>query len=596
MSEQRNLILAIVLSVAILFGFQTLFPGDPPPPPPLEAPSAGATGTPGSGGAIPGAGNGTVAGSGAAVGITGVPGTVPTGAMNRANAIGSEPRIRIDTPRLHGSIRLRGAWIDDLTLADYRQTTDPTSPEIELLNPRNAPDPYFVDFGWLNARGSAVAVPTAETVWAADRTVLAPGQPVILTWDNGGGLTFIRRFAIDDKYMFTVEQSVRNSSGQPVTLHSYGRVSRHGTPETSGFYILHEGMLGSMQDKVMEVDYDTIAEDGDITEQARAGWIGFTDKYWMTMLIPDAATAFEGAFRHTYVGGVDKYQTDFLAEALTIAPGSEITQTNRLFAGAKEVDLINSYAERLGIPLFENAIDWGWFPFLTKPLFIAIDFFNGLLGNLGLAIIATTIIIKTLFLPLAYKSYVSMNAMKELQPEMVKIRERYGEDRQRMQQEMMGLYKKNKVNPVSGCVPILLQIPVFFALYKVLFVTIEMRHAPFYGWIQDLSAPDPTNIFTLFGLIPWDTPDLLHLGIWPILMGGSMWLLQKMNPTPPDPMQARIMMMLPIVFTFFLARFPAGLVIYWTANNLLSIGQQYVIKRQMAAKKKRLAASGGAGK
>ncbi len=593
MSEQRNLILAIVLSVAILFGFQTLFPGDPPPPPPLESPTAGSVGTPGADGAIPGTGTGIT--TGAATG-TGVPGAVPTGAMNRAPAISAEPRVRINTPRLHGSIRLRGAWIDDLTLPDYRQSVDPQSPEIALLNPRNAPDPYFVDFGWLNARGSAVAVPTAETPWVADSDELSPGRPVTLTWDNGAGVTFVRRFEVDANYMFTVQQSVRNSSDQPLTLHSYGRVSRHGTPETSGFYILHEGMLGSMQEKVIEVDYDSIAEDGDMTEQSRAGWIGFTDKYWMTMLIPDAATAFEGAFRHTYVGGIDKYQTDFLADPLTIAAGAEITQTNRLFAGAKEVDLINGYAETMAIPLFENTIDWGWFPFLTKPLFIAIDFFNGLLGNLGLAIIATTIIIKTLFLPLAYKSYVSMNAMKELQPEMVKLRERHGEDRQRLQQEMMGLYKKNKVNPVSGCVPILLQIPVFFALYKVLFVTIEMRHAPFYGWIHDLSAPDPTNIFTIFGLIPWNTPELMHLGIWPILMGGSMFLLQKMNPTPPDPMQARIMMMLPLVFTFFLARFPAGLVIYWTANNLLSIVQQYWIKRRMATKKQRLAEAGTTGK
>ncbi len=582
MSEQRNLILAIVLSVVILLGFQTLFPGDPPPPPPIESPAVGTPGAPGStGSTVPG-----VTAPGASL-----PGTVPTAGVDRKTAIAAESRIRINTPRLHGSIRLRGGWIDDLTLPDYRQTADPNSPEIELLNPRDAADPYFVDFGWLNALGSSATMPTSETPWAADGDTLAPGQPVTLTWDNGEGLTFVRRFEIDANYMFTVQQSVRNTSGQPVTLHSYGRVSRHGTPETSGFYILHEGMLGGMQEKVMEVDYDTIAEDGDIKEQTREGWIGFTDKYWMTILIPDRATAFEGAFRHTYVGGIDKYQTDYLADPITVASGSEVTLTNRLFAGAKEVDLIDGYEETLNIPLFGNTIDWGWFPFLTQPLFFAIDFFNSLLGNLGLAIIATTIIIKTLFLPLAYKSYVSMNAMKELQPEMVKIRERYGEDRQRMQQEMMGLYKKNKVNPVSGCVPILLQIPVFFALYKVLFVTIEMRHAPFYGWIQDLSAPDPTNIFELFGLIPWDTPDLLHLGIWPILMGGSMWLLQKMNPTPPDPMQARIMMMLPIVFTFFLARFPAGLVIYWTANNLLSILQQYAIKRRMANRKKQPAKS-----
>ena len=582
MSEQRNLILAIVLSVVILLGFQTLFPGDPPPPPPLESPAVSTPGATGGTDAVPG--------SGSLPGAS-VPGTVPTATVDRKTAIGTEQRIRINTPRLHGSIRLRGGWIDDLTLPDYRQTVDPTSPEIALLNPRNAANPYFIDFGWLNARGSAANVPNAETPWTADRDALAPGSPVTLTWENGEGLTFVRRIEIDANYMFTVQQTVRNNSGQPVTLHSYGRASRHGTPETSGFYILHEGMLGGLQEKVIELDYDTIAEDGDVTEQTREGWIGFTDKYWMTMLIPDRSTAFEGAFRHTYVGGIDKYQTDFLADPITIASGAEVMLTNRLFAGAKEVDLVNGYEETLSIPLFGNTIDWGWFPFLTKPLFIAIDFFNSLLGNLGLAIIATTIIIKTLFLPLAYKSYVSMNAMKELQPEMVKIRERYGEDRQRMQQEMMGLYKKNKVNPVSGCVPILLQIPVFFALYKVLFVTIEMRHAPFYGWIRDLSAPDPTNLFELFGLIPWDAPSYLHMGIWPILMGASMWLLQKMNPTPPDPMQARIMMMLPIVFTFFLATFPAGLVIYWTANNLLSILQQYVIKRRMANRKKQPAAT-----
>jgi len=570
MTDQRNMILAIVISLVILLGWQFFFVPDPP------APSQQA-------GTMQQAG---VAGQAPAQGVQ-VPGGQELPALSlpkdRSTAVTEAARIRINTPRLHGSIRLTGARIDDLTLADYHQSVDPGSPEIELLNPAGGPSPYFAETGWL-VGGNETAVPGPDTLWSADAETLTVGEPVTLTWDNGQGLRFIREIEIDDNYMFTISHSVENTLDAPVTLYHYGRIIRRGTPEISDFYILHEGPLGVFEDK-LELDYSDLREDGRIVDRSPGGgWLGVSDKYWMTALVPAQDTSFEGNFTHRLDNGVDRYQVDFLGTPEVVAPGTTLKRTTRLFAGAKEVETIAAYEERLGIRLFDKAIDWGWFEFLTRPFFHAITFFYGLIGNFGLAIIAVTVCVKFIFLPLAWRSYVSMAKMRALQPDIVKIRERAGDDRMKMQQEMMALYKKNKVNPVSGCLPILLQIPVFFALYKVLFVTIEMRHEPFYGWIVDLSAQDPTNLFELFGLVPWDAPDLLHLGIWPILMGISMYAQQKINPQPPDPMQARIMMMLPIVFTFFLARFPAGLVIYWTANNILSIAQQWFIMRRTNVK------------
>lgn len=583
MSEQRNMILAFAISIAILLGWWLIFPPERPAPTQDQAQTEAGT-TPAAPSQLPSVvGGQTAAGASSTLANCGPP-------------TSASPRIAIATPRLTGSISLQGARLDDLVLTDYKQTIDPGSPDVHLLNPNNVPHPYFFETGWVIPEGSgqAISMPTTCSVWQADGETLTPETPVELTWDNGGGLTFSQRIEIDDNYLFTITHSVANNSGGPIILEPYGRVRRLGTPEISDFFILHEGPLGVFEQKE-ELDYSDLRDEDDgriVHNSPEGGWIGFSDKYWMVALIPDQSTSFNGVFTHEASGGLDKYQTTFRAPSVAVPDGTTGTNVLRAFAGAKEVHLIASYEEQQKIKLFDKAIDWGWFEFLTRPFFHAIDFFNDLLGNFGLAIIAVTFVVKFIFLPLAWKSYVSMAKMRALQPEIVKIRERAGDDRMKMQQEMMALYKKEKVNPVSGCLPILLQIPVFFALYKVLFVTIEMRHAPFYGWVQDLSAPDPTNIFELFGLIPWDAPDLLHLGIWPLLMGISMFAQQKINPQPPDPMQARIMMMLPIVFTFFLARFPAGLVIYWTFNNILSIAQQWTIMR-LTARKAAAAKSGG---
>lgn len=576
MSEQRNMILAIVISMVILLGWQFFLAPEPAPPSEQQQAQQQA-GAP--------AGQGGVQVPGAAPGL-------PTLSLpkDRTAALNESQRIQIRTKRLTGSIRLQGARIDDLTLTDYYQTADKSSPPVELLSPIDAPAPYFAETGWL-AGGGEIKVPGPETEWQTTDTELSVGSPVTLTWDNGEGLRFTRQIQLDANYMFTLTHSVENTREDAVTLYHYGRIIRRGTPEISDFFIIHEGPLGVFEEK-KELDYSDLREDGVIKERSPGGgWLGVSDKYWMAVLIPSQDTSFEGTFAHRFDTGVDRYQVDFLTDGRPLAAGATETQVTRMFAGAKEVHLISAYEEQLNIRLFDKAIDWGWFEFLTRPFFHAIDFFYSLLGNFGLSIITVTIIVKFIFLPLAWKSYVSMAKMRSLQPELVKIRERAGDDRMRMQQDMMALYKKHKVNPVSGCLPILLQIPVFFALYKVLFVTIEMRHQPFYGWITDLSAQDPTNLFTLFGLVDWGPPELMHLGIWPLLMGISMYAQQKINPQPPDPMQARIMMMLPIVFTFLLARFPAGLVIYWTVNNVLSIAQQWTIMR--ITKKREAAAAGG---
>ncbi len=582
MQDQKNLILAIVLSVAILAGFQYFIET-----PRLERQQAEREAvqsqqqieTPGA--RAPDAGAPV-----AAPGAVATPGDV---AQARDQLIDRDARVRIVTPRLHGSIALQGGRIDDLTLADYRQTTDPESAEIVLLSPTGTANPYYAEFGWIAAGGGDVALPTPATVWRADNKLLSPEQPVRLTWDNGAGLRFIRTYAVDRDYMFTVTQRIENKTFNPIDLHSYGLISRHNTPETWGYFILHEGLIGVFNETLAEEDYDDLQEapGGRLVQQpTTGGWIGITDKFWLTALVPDQKSPFTGSFNHkparTDTDPPDTYQVDYLRDAINLPAGGAVEVTNRLFAGAKEVRALDRYHAELGITRFDLAIDWGWFPFLTKPLFQAIDYFHRLLGNFGLAIILVTIIIKFLFLPLAYKSYVSMSRMKQLQPKMVEMRERFGDDKQKLNQEMMALYKREKVNPVSGCLPVLLQIPVFFALYKVLFVTIEMRHQPFYGWIEDLSAPDPTTIFNLFGLIPWSPPDFLAIGVLPLLMGASMFMQQRLNPQPADPMQARIFQLMPIFFTFLLARFPAGLVLYWICNNLLSIGQQWFIMKRTA--------------
>jgi len=604
MLENKNLLLAVVLSVAILFAFhflgQTLNPPASKPALTTEAPATAAGATPSAqpapaGGTAPGSGIvPSVPGDGAAPGA--VPGAVPgaapaTGSLppqaglgqTRQQVLGQVPRVRIDTPRLHGSIALVGGRIDDVTLASYRETLDPDSPEIVLFSPPGTAEPYFAETGWV-AAGGAMAVPGPTTVWTADGNTLSPTQPVTLSWDNGEGLTFRRTFAVDENYMFTVRQSVESRRSDAVTLLPYSLVSRWGTPPTSGYFILFEGPLGVFDGTLNEVKYKDLQEKGVITEKTTGGWIGISDKYWLSALVPNQEQPITARFVFQRVHDVNQYQVDYVAPAQLLEPGGKIEQESRLFAGAKVVTLIDKYEEQYNIKRFDLAIDWGWFYFLTRPMFYALNFLHGLVGNFGIAILLLTVGIKLLFFPLANKSYRAMSQMRKLQPEMLKLKERFGDDRARMNQEMMALYKREKVNPASGCLPILIQIPVFFSLYKVLFVTIEMRHAPFFGWIQDLSAPDPTTVFNLFGLIPWDPPQFLMIGAWPLIMGVTMWMQQKLNPQPPDPVQAKLFMILPLVFTFMLAQFPAGLVIYWTWNNILSIIQQWVIMKRMGVK------------
>ena len=499
-------------------------------------------------------------------------------AANRDSALGEAARVEIATPEIRGSLSLRGARIDDVVLTQYRETVDPTSDHIVLRSPSGAPNPDYAEFGWVAEPGAAVELPDAETVWSLrEGSTLSPEAPIVLTYDTGQ-LNFTRTIAVDENFLFTVTDEVVNTGNQTVTLYPYGLVSRHGRPDTINFFVLHEGMLGVMgEEGLVELDYGDVAEDGPFTYEAASGWLGITDKYWATALIPDTRAPFTARYNAANLRGVETFQADYLGAAVTIEPGGSGTKIGRVFAGAKEVSVIDDYEAKFGIDRFELMIDWGWFYFITKPLFSLLDFFFKLIGNFGVAILIVTVLIKLVFFPLANKSYRSLAGMKKVQPEMLKIRERYKDDKVKQQQAMMELYKKEKINPLSGCLPILIQIPVFFALYKVLFVTIEMRHAPFFGWVQDLSAPDPTSLFNLFGLLPFDVPGFLLVGIWPILMGITMFVQMRLNPPPPDPTQAMIFNWMPLLFTFLLATFPAGLVIYWTWNNFLSIIQQWVI-------------------
>jgi YidC/Oxa1 family membrane protein insertase len=583
--EQKNLVLALVLSMAILIGFQFLYAESEPVVTDADLTEQGLApapdGVPGNG--VPGPANGVPQVDAGAAGPGAVPGVAPVIVQSRDEVLGVGARVAIETPRVHGSLALTGGRIDDLWLSDYRETLDDDSPEVLLLSPLGAPGAYYVEFGWAPASRGATKVPDAETEWTANRETLTPQNPVTLTWDNGEGLVFTREVAIDDNYVITVNQRVENTGTQTVTLFPYALASRTGMPDTLGFFILHEGPIGVFNETLSEVKYNDLIDDGPITETSTGGWIGISDKYWLVALVPDQRTQFQAGFRHSFAGD-DKFQVDYLGNGVTIAPGTIGEVTNRVFAGAKEVETLEAYRAGLGIDRFDLAVDWGWLFFLTKPIFQAIDYLYGLTGNFGVAIIVFTAFVRLLFFPLANKSFRSMGKMRMLQPEMTRLREAYKDDRERMTKETMELYKREGVNPLSGCMPILLQIPVFFALYKVLFVTIEMRHAPFYGWIRDLSAPDPTSFVNLFGLIPFDPPGFLTIGIWPLLMGLTMFLQMKLNPAPPDPIQAKVFMFLPVIFTVILAGFPAGLVIYWTANNALTIAQQWIIMRRAAAR------------
>ncbi|RWM89635.1 MAG: membrane protein insertase YidC [Mesorhizobium sp.] len=517
--------------------------------------------------------------------IPNAPGTDGTTPAGREQALASTKRVRIDTPSLEGSINLTGARLDDLKLKHYRLTVDKNSPEIELLNPAALPTGYYAEIGFIGSDKTGT-VPGPETVWTVDgNATLTPATPVTLTFTNDRGLTFKRTFSVDSDYMFTVSDTVQNSGSAPVTLSNYGRVTRFDKPAVASIYVLHEGLIGvTGTEGLQEHTYSSIEEDKQFTpSKSTDGWLGITDKYWAVTLVPTEKQPFQPRYAY-FEDGRPRYQTDFLTDPITVDAGQSATVESEIFAGAKEVAKVNAYAEDRNIRLFDRLIDWGWFIWITKPMFYLIDTMYKFFGNFGLAILATTVVVKAAFYPLANKSYASMANMKKVQPKMLEIREKYADDKMKQQQAMMELYKTEKINPLAGCWPVALQIPVFFALYKVLYITIEMRHAPFFGWIQDLAAPDPTSIFNLFGLIPIALPDMLMIGVWPLIMGLTMFLQMRMNPTPPDPTQAMIFTWMPVVFTFMMAGFPAGLVIYWAWNNLLSIIQQGVIMKRQGAK------------
>ncbi len=562
MNEQRNLLLAIVLAVLILLGFNYFY----------ETPRQI-----------------KVAEKQVETKVEKVEQASPPQEtqqeLPRSQAIESSKRIKINGNKVHGSINLTGGRFDDITLVDYHETPDPQSPEVVLLSPAQAMDGYFVDFGWAS-KDTSVPLPTPETTWKSSKEELVSGDAVTLSWSNGQGLNFERTIRLDEKYMFEVTDKITNTTSKAIQVNGYSKVTRLGTPKTGGYYILHEGPLGVLGGKLAEYSYSDLKDKKTIEQSSTGGWLGITDKYWLVSLIPDQKTDYFNRFKAHTVNGQERYQVESISPEITVAPGSSTSVTFHLFAGAKKLRLLDAYEQELGFDKFDLAIDFGWFYFLTKPLFYILEYLHKVLGNLGLAILVLTIVMKILFFPLANKSYRSMSRMKQLQPKIEQLKQRFGEDKMRMNQELMELYKKEQINPLSGCLPMIIQIPVFFCLYKVLFVTLEMRHAPFYGWINDLSAPDPTTIFNLFGLIPFTPPSFLMVGAWPIIMGLTMFLQQKMNPQPADPAQAKAFLIMPVMLTFLLSSFPAGLVIYWAWNNIISIAQQWAIMRLDSGAKK----------
>ena len=577
--ENRNLIMAVALSMIVLLGWQIFVIQPEMEKEAAEQERIAAE-------MAQSAATANDSGQPSASAASGTPAIINNTAP--AKAVDTAKRIVIDAPLVRGSFSVRGARLDDVILTSYNETLDENSENIHFLKKISSDTPFFAEFGW-SSSDSGQTMPSADSLWSADRDVLSPATPVTLTWDNGQGLQFTRRISINDDYLFVFEDSVTSSLPGDITLYPYGLVRRHGTPATTGMYILHEGPLGVFDETLSEEDYDDLRDAGaagiKMTPETAGGWVGITDKYWLAALLPTQAKNYNFGFQ-SLAGNTVRYQVDFIdPNGLLLAAGGAITSESRLFAGAKKVALLDYYAEQLNIPNFDLAIDFGWFYFLTKPFFYAINWLFGLFGNFGVAVLAFTVLVKLAFFPLANKSYRSMAKMRLLAPKLQTLRERFGDDRQKLNQEMMALYKTEQVNPAAGCLPVLLQIPVFFALYKVLFVTIEMRHAPFFGWITDLSAPDPTSIFNMFGLLPYSVsflPPFLQLGIWPILMGISMFLQMRLNPAPPDPIQAKVFQFMPIFFTFLLATFPAGLVIYWTWNNLLSMAQQWYILKRVA--------------
>lgn len=581
--NNRNLILATVLSFLVILVWYTVFA--PEPPAPAEQPVAAQTQTQDLPLANPES-------STLPADLAGAP----------EGAAAAAARVPIKTPALDGSISLAGGRIDDLLLMRYRETLEGDSPYVRLLSPfstdPNDPDGYYAVYGWTPGPGVDPAlVPGPSTLWTLESgDTLSPGKPVTLAWDNGAGQIFRRTFGIDDNYLFTVTQSLQNDGGAAFTAAPYGIVARHGRPDTQNFFVLHEGVVGMADGTLLELKYDTIAEleadpregRAQVTEVAANGWIGFTDKYWMTSLAAAPGQAFTSVVK--YAEGSSIFQTEARYPMQTVQPGTQVSAEGYLFAGAKEWEVLDAYEAVPGIQGFVDSIDWGWFYFLTKPIFRVLHWLNGMIGNMGWSIIALTFILKTLVFPLARKSYVSMARMKELQPHLEAIKERTGDDRMKFQKEMMELYKREKVNPAAGCLPVLLQVPIFFALYKVIFVTIELRQAPWIGWIHDLAAPDPSSLLNLFGLLPFAAPaqgTLLHslsLPALAIVLGISMWLQQRLNPAPADPTQKMIFAWMPWIFMFMLGGFASGLVLYWITNNLITIVQQYTIMSMHGAR------------
>ena len=574
MNEQKNLFLAIGLSIAIIVIFQFLMPSTQP----IQKSNI--------------ENNEIIQPS---TSIDEQTSTSVNIIKPKEEILNNNQRVFIKTPMLKGSINLKGAILDDLELSNYKISLDENSKNIDLFLPDGTSNPYYVEIGWKQINETSIDLPNLETEWKSNSTTLSSNKNVVLSWKNNQNITFKITYEIDENYMFSIKQEIFNGSNKTIDVFPYRLIKRINTPDTINFFILHEGLISLLNDELLEKDYDDLIDDCSSANtsknlycdnKSQGGWLGFTDKYWMSVLIPDPTKPINVNYRHGN-NGRDNYRTGYVGKIFNINPAQSISYNGLLFAGAKNLNILNNYKKTLTIPRFNDAIDWGWFSFLTKPISHAINWFYGYVGNFGLAIIAFTILMRLILFPLAHTSFKSMAKMKKLQPEMKLLKETYPDDKQKMQQELMALYKREGANPVAGCLPIMVQIPIFFSLYKVLFVTIEMYHAPFYGWIHDLSAPDPLGLVTLFGIFPWNFPPLLsfiNIGILPIIMGFTMWLQQKLNPAPADPTQARIFALLPFVFTFILAGFAAGLVLYWSVNNILSIAQQWFIQRKILAK------------
>jgi YidC/Oxa1 family membrane protein insertase len=495
--------------------------------------------------------------------------------FSRDEAINKVKRIKLENNNIKGSISLEGGVIDDIMFKNYKNNLN-SNDEVIFLNPKNSKTGYYIETGWATGGSQSLKLPLDNTIWKVKgNSLLTPTNPIVLEWNNNEGLVFTKKIELDENFLFKITQGIQNNSNKTYQFFPYAQITRNNKPEVTPIYILHEGFLGVFGDELKEMDYEDVEKEK-FTINSTKGWMGITDKYWLTAIVPEKGKNFKSEF----LSKDNKYRANFIIKDPVILNPNDVAKNQiNAFVAAKEVSVIDGYAETLGIEKFDLAIDWGWFYFFTKPLFFVIDYFFKLTGNFGLAIVIITALVRLIFFPLANYSFRSMAKMKILQPEMIRLKDLHKNDKVKLQQEMMALYKREKVNPVSGCLPVLIQIPFFFAIYKMLYVTLEMRHQPFFGWIEDLSARDPTSIFNFFGLIPWDPPSFLMIGAWPILMGLSMFLQQKLNPTPPDPVQAKIFMFFPLFLTIILAPFPSGLVVYWTVNNILTIAQQWIIMR-----------------